>query len=71
MGKQQLDEIATRLGAQGQVTETVNRARELLEHAQRHETLLPERDRAEATVKALERSYKDAVAAYERAQRQL
>lgn len=69
--EQQLDEIATRLGTQGQLTETVNRARELLEHAQRHETLLPERDRAEATVKALERSHKDAVAAYERAQRQL
>ncbi|NMM95941.1 AAA domain-containing protein [Bifidobacterium sp. DSM 109960] len=68
---QRLEEIAAALGAQGQLSDAIDRARERLLHARRHEALLTKHDDAEARVAALERSRDDAVAAWEEAEHRL
>ena len=66
-----LEEIAATLGAQGQLSDAIDRARERMLHARRHEALLGNHDAAEARVAALERSHDDAVAAWEEAEHRL
>lgn len=68
---QRLEETAAALGAQGQLSDAIEHARERLLHARRREALLIKHDDARARVEALERSHDDAVTAWEEAERRL